>query len=468
MAWKACIALAAVVCIGAGQAGAALFLLSNGQRTLGLAGAAMAGAQVALTRGAEAAWYNPAGMAREERTEALLDGALLESSAWTSAGQTSERLDSGPVSFAWASGPRRGRPRLAFGFFVHTPTANSGEIVVSDQRTVTNSALPPPVRGAVDYDALFPQGVTRTESSQGVARLDVLAVGGGLGLRVADWMRMGLNLRVERVQLAAREQVSLGYRATGDYAGGSSLSGSSQYAAAYAGVADRAVASLGVQVDLASGIALGIVAQSASDHIGGRGSAQVDRADHLTLTIPGTPGSEAAAVVHADGQALPFDLRSPLQWRVGLSFVFDTVAAEFDVERAEPLASYAMFPRLLSTPPSTAAQRLGSLTTAENAVTRYALGVAFAQGNTGTLMLGLRMDPASAVGGDPLFARLDLYRMSTGYYFTRGAASGGVHLSYSTGFDPALSLPSPAGAPTAARSVEIAQWALGLGAAMVF
>jgi hypothetical protein len=458
----------AALVAGAGRAGAGSLLLATAERPFGPAGGGMAGIQTALAGSVDALWANPAGLARETRNELYLDAGTLDLAQFDTGGGTAATLSSAPGAAGWATGPNRTRPRYGMGLFLHTPVWQSTSVRLDDSRTVGAAGLPPPVAGTAPYAALFPDGVQRGEHGQGSAALTVVAPGFGLGVRVLDWMRVGASLRLERVSLRLQESFTQDYAAASSAGGTNVLTGVTQSAAQFSGEADRAVLSIGLQMDLGSQLMLGIVSQQPSQQMAGSGQARVERVDQLRVTQNGLEVQQATSFIHVDAERVSFQLRDPGSLRVGLALLFDELVVEMDLEQTRSLAPYEVFPRLESKAPSTTAAQLPALTTRARAVTRYGIAAAFAQGNRGSWFFGFASDPSPVPSGDPIFRKVDFQRFTSGYYVTRGALSGTVRLGFATADAPAVRFPHVTDDDGVTQSVRSTVWSVGLSGTYVY
>ncbi len=443
-------------------------LLANEVRPFGLAVGGMAGAQTAAAGSVDALWANPAGLAKEPRSELYLDAGTLDSTELTVGGAGNSSIASSPGALGWVSGPTRARPRYGFGFFLHTPTWQSESTRLDESRVVGGAGIPAPVAGGIAYDSLFPGGIQRNEHGAGTGSLSVVAPGFGLGVRVFDWLRVGTSLRLERVSLRMQEDFTQDYAATNSTGGSNLLKGVTQSSAQFAGEANRAIWTLGLQMDLGNQVILGIVSRQPSQQIGGIGQARVDRLDTVQVTQNGLQVQQATSFIHMDKDHIPFKLRDPGSVRVGAAFLFDTLVVEVDLEQTRPLAPYEVFPRLESSPPSTTSAQQPALTTRARGVTSYAIGAAFAQGNQGSWFFGFATDPSPVAGNDPIFRKVDFNRVTSGFYATRGSLSGAVRLSYATANSPAVQFPHVSDDDAVVKPVRITVWSLGLSGSYVY
>jgi hypothetical protein len=435
-------------------------LLGNLTRLPGVAAEGMAGAQVAMTSGPPAVMLNPAGLARAARSDILLDAGAVAWTEWDEGANQPATVRMVPGAAGWSTGPERSRPRLGYGVLLGPPEEQWVAPVLSRASTIRGADLPPAVSGTQPYDTLFPDGIALMERRANFAQLDSIFAAAGFGLRVSDWMRWGASVRLERVALRLREDLTRDFAAAPP-ANTNTLTGSVVSSTDYAGEANRAVIVIGFQVDLAPAIVLGVVSRLPSETLGGAGSARVEQAQNLLVSQGGTPIQQASARIHAAQDALRFDLRAPGSWRIGLAFLFDSAVFEFDIERTQRLGSYAVFPALHSQPPSTSAATFAPLEAGAVETLSYALGTAMALGDRGSLMFGFTTQSATAPKGDAVFRAMDLYRVTGAYYVTRGAGSGAMYAAYTTGESPPAGA-APADTAATPRPVRFSEWMLGV------
>ena len=155
------------------QLKARVLLFPNGERAPGELGAPMAGAQVALASGTEAAWYNPAGMAKEGRTVLSGGGFGPELHDVNINGSQVASLRSVPgfLSFSTSPSSPETRRRFSYGFFLFWPVQNEFSTQLVDDQVIDQQGLPSSLLGPLDLDAIFPEGIDRSESTSGFGEL---------------------------------------------------------------------------------------------------------------------------------------------------------------------------------------------------------------------------------------------------------------------------------------------------------
>lgn len=360
----------------------------------------------------------------------------------------------------WVSGPTRRRPRLGFGFFLHAPTGQSPSDRIDETRTIATADLPAAASGSVSPSA-FPGGIERGESGVSSGALNVMAAGAGLGVRLWDGLRLGVALRMERVSFRLRETFTQSYAAE---EGGNTLSGFTQSSADLAGEASRAVAVVGIQMDVTERMSVAVISRQPSYHLGGSGSVRINRTDSLTVSSGGT----STAFTHMQSNHTPFELLSAGSLRLGIGFRSGTMALELNVEQGLPLGAYKVFPALESGPPSTTAARQDALVTRSNGVTRYGIAALFAQDGDASWLFSFATDPSPVPASDSIFRKMDVYRFTAGYYATRGRFAGAVRLGYETAEAPATRFPHLTDSDAVTAPARFTRWAIGCAGSYVF
>lgn len=444
----------------ANPSSASPLLLATGERPFGPGAGGLGGVQAALAGSVDAAWHNPAGLARDPREEAYLDAGALELGETTLGKNGRSNLTALPGAVGWVSGPTRRRPWLGFGFFVHAPVWQSPSDHIDETRTIATADLPPAASGAVSPGA-FPGGIERGESGISSGALTIVAAGAGLGVRLSDGLRLGAAVRVERVSLRLREAFTQSYAAE---EGGATLSGFTQSSADLAGEANRAVAVVGIQMDVTERVSVALISRQPSYHLGGSGSVRINRTDSLTVSSGGT----STAFTHVQSDHTPFELRSAGSLRLGVGFQSGTMALELDVEQGLPLGAYKVFPALESGPPSTTAARQDALVTRSNGVTRYGIAALFAQDSDASWLFSFATDPSPVPAFDSIFRKMDVYRFTAGYYATRGRFAGAVRLGYETAETPATRFPHLTDSDAVTVPARFTRWTLGCSGSYVF
>jgi hypothetical protein len=435
-------------------------LLTPGERPFGPGAGSLGGIQAALAGSVDAAWLNPAGLARDSREEAYLDAGALELGKVTLGKSARSDLTALPGAVGWVSGPTRRRPRLGFGFFLHTPVWQSPSDRIDQTRTIATADLPPAVAGGVPPTA-FPSGIERGESGVSTGTLTVVASGAGVGFRLSDWLRLGAALRVERVSLRLRETFTQRYAAEEN---GVTLSGFTQSSADLSGQANRAVAVVGIQMDVTEQVTLGLISRQPSYHLGGNGSVRINRTDSLTVSSGGT----SSAFTYIQSDRTSFELRNAGALRLGIGFRSDSMALELDIEQGQALASYKVFPALESEPPSTTAARQDALVTRSNGVTRYGIAALFAQGSDAGWLFSFATDPSPVPASDSVFRKIDVYRFTAGYYATRGRFAGTVRLGYEAAEALNARFPHLTDGDSVTTPVRFTRWSIGWSGSYVF
>lgn len=451
-------------------ASARVLLFPNGSRAPGELGALMAGAQVALASGTEAVWYNPAGMAKEGRTvlTAAGVGAELQDVSFGSSERQAYQPLPGFISFSTSSSPLSPGHRFSYGFFLFWPTASTYSTRLVDERIVNQQSLPSNSANPLDLDALFPDGITRSESSVGTGQLRILAVGTALGYEASEWIRIGLSARWERVQFAEISESSVVYTAgeTAETAG--ELTGFRHTSYELQGELERFVYSVGLQMDFGRLFTAGATYRLPSRSHNGNGSFGLAQSSGLQVGESGVVLTDTQDFSLIAAENLPFTLKSPGEIRLGLAMRLDSFSAELDWTRSQRLGAYQVFPSVASDPVSTQALQIDATETSLNEADHYALGLAFSVGETGSLLFGYAQDNSAVPADDALFRKVDFETISGGYYFTRGGFSGSAGLAYRFAREPGVEIPELGGDTPLSGSISIKILALMVGGSYIF
>lgn len=450
------------VCLGCAWSapGAAQVLVPQWNTQPGELGPLLGGAQAALASGGEALWSNPAGLAHERERRLTVSGDALRWRTAAAEGPAAETVALAPASLAYvqALGRRPGYPRFALGVSLALRTDQRWPTPVESSRPGTSASLPPglpSVEGVVQ--ASFDDSVSVTATGDATGALTVLAPGVGLGLALADWVRFGLALELQRVSLRAQVLRTAVYGATAS-GGAHTLDGQSQLAWSLAGEAWRLAPALGAQFDLTPGVQLGIAWQLPTATVAGSGRLHYQRSDTFAWDVGGGPQSATAAVL-VSRAGLPFRLEAPQRLQVGLALRSDRFLIEFDVYHSAALAPYDVLPESQSGPPSTIALALPAQRTSTRSVLGTAVGMAYARSARTSLLLGLAVDPAPVPPDDPVFRSVTLITVSGGVYHVRGGLSYSLGVRYRDARQAAASVVPPDGGepvPTALALREVA------------
>lgn len=449
--------------------GANVLLFPNGGRAPGELGALMAGAQVALASGTEAAWYNPAGMAKEARTVLTAGGFGAElQEVRPGSGDGAYRPLPGFVSFSTSASPPASANRLSYGFFLYWPVDHSFSTSLTDARVIAQQDIPASLVGPVNLDALFPDGIERSEYTAGFGELLVLTTGAALGYEAFDGIRVGVSVHWEHLRFTESSQSSVVFSAGGTPADTGDLTGFRQTSVTLLGESERLVYTLGIQADIGRRFTMGFTHRLPSRSHKGNGSFRLAQSGGLQVVDSGTVVSDAQEFSQIAEDGLPFVLRQPGESRLGLAWQLESFTVEVDWIRSRRLGSYQVFPTVSSDSASTRALQIDSLNTSLDAANRYALGLGFSVGENGSLLFGYARDRSAVAADDTLFRKVDLNTLSGGYYFTRGGFSGSAGLAYRSGEAPSTPFPRVDGDTTLKGDVSVKSYSMLLGGSYIF
>jgi long-subunit fatty acid transport protein len=447
------------------DADARVLIWPNGERAPGEVGSLMAGAQVAVASGSEAIWYNPAGMAKERRTVLTANQIVVDTDEVSTGSSDGATARAGPGFLAWVTSPsqRRSAHRLSYGFSLTWPIRNRLETRLDSLARIGQEALPDALLGPLDLDAVFPDGIERSEAAQGMGELDVVSPGLALGFVIAPWLRTGLAIRWERVRLAERSQAFVGFSAEGPENSGDSLSGFSRTAATLEGEAARLNYVLGFQLDVARSFSAGLTYRFPSRDERGHGRVFLSRASALTVTRSHQVVLDTEDSFLVDQDEVPFELRTPGELRIGAAFLFDLFSIELDWIRRDALGGYEVFPALESDPAGGGVRQFPSVRTSLQATSSYALGLVLAMGRGASLLAGFAHDASGVPTDDAVFRHFDLTTLSAGYHFARGPFSASLGLVYRFGEESGVNFPDPGGGEVLSNDVSFSSYGFGLG-----
>ena len=446
-----------------------MLIFPNGERTPGELGVFMGGAQVALSSGTEAAWYNPAGMAKESRTVVTAGGFGVDVDEIRVNGSRELVVRPTPGFFSFTTSPTSPRsfPRFAYGFYLWWPVQHELPARFEDSRLVDQGGVPPTLVGATNLNALFPQGIGRQETARGFGELRIISPGFAFGLGLSRWLRAGMSARWERIRFEERSDSRVSF-AAGGLPAPDELNGFTQTSAVFQGDAQRLIYLFGLQVDFGRSFKAGLTYRLPSQNEDGSGDVFFAQQSSLTVTSGGVGVLDNSEFLFAQGDGLPFKLRTPDEFRLGLAMRFENVTAEVDWIRTGSLGSYEVFRALNGSPASTRSFQTARLTTSLNAVNRYAAGLAVAAGDNSAFLFGYARDTSGVPGDDPVFRKVDFDTLSAGYFFSRGALSASTGLVYRSAEEGAAAFPQLGGTGSLPGNVVIKSYSLRVGFSFIF
>jgi long-subunit fatty acid transport protein len=374
----------------------------------------------------------------------------------------------GFISFSTSPSPLSRGHRLSYGFFLFWPIANTYSTRLVDDRTVDQQNLPSNSANPLDLDALFPDGITRSENSAGVGELRILTLGSALGYEASEWLRMGLSVRWERVQFSEISESSVVFSAAESPETAGELTGFRHTSYELQGELERLVYSVGLQVDLGRHFTAGMTYRLPSRSHNGNGSFGLAQSSGLQVGESGVvlTDTQEFSLITADN--LPFTLKLPGEIKLGVAMRLQSFSAELDWTRSQRLGAYQVFPSVSSDPVSTQALQIDATETSLNEVDHYAVGLAFSAGETVSLLFGYAQDNSAVPADDSLYRRVDFETVSGGYYFTRGGFSGSAGLAYRFARESGVVIPELGGDTPLSGSVSIKILALMVGGSYIF
>ncbi len=413
----AALALAALAAPGPSAAQAAgqvslppTLALPNYHRVaVGLTEATEAGAYVARASGPSANWYNPAGLARADRTELNAASTGYEvvslSVGEGEASVTSVGIDQLPSFLAGVvAEPLTPSPRLRLGFSLtkvvswrssldaelEIPRAGGGERVTLGSK--------------VDFYTLVP----------------TVAAGYALG----DSLQVGLAVGAGYTRLDQADPLSDELFVPG-------LQGAALRDARVSGYDVSFLPALGVQWQPLGGLELGVVLRAPGQRLFGKSS--------LTYHgVRGTGGETTSTYLRDDGARfeyrLPFEAAVGLAWRarkweIEANVRYTDGSGVYDVVRSdEPVVSTTYGAGTLTQ----TVQPARPVRYAARSIWSWSLGGRYRLGPGFTVNAGFFFDPSPVKGFSPTFRHVDLYGL------TAGASWRGEHLSFTLGANMAV------------------------------
>lgn len=455
-------------CALALPAAAGPVLYPNGQPMPGELGYLLGGAYAALASGGEAMWYNPAGLADAPRRRLTVGGDLLRSRRITAGGPSVEDAGPGSGSLAYADvlGRAHGFPRYGVGFAF----ADVAQVRLPSRFDHTSQGraadLPPGFPVPPGFDTDFPDGYRLRETGEAEGALRVLSPSVGLAVAPADWFRVGVGLYVERLTMSLRSSGVQTFDGSAN-SGSNTITGDSQRAWSVTGDSLRYATAVGVQMDMAGRLVLGLVWRSPTETLSGSGRLHYQRADDIAIGVgaPGTPQQETAIV---NGDGLPFRLDAPGRVTVAVALRSDRVLVELDAYRVLPQATQQVLPSTETQPPSTLARVLPPVETTGRGALGMALGVAWARSDRTSLVLGIGSHPSAVAADDGVFRNVPVTVISGGVYHVRGDVSGSVGLVHRRASANGVRFPAPDGSEGPPQSVDVVDLAIQAAGSLSF
>jgi len=455
-----------MLCLAAHPAWGRVPLYRDAPRTPGALGGFMAGAQVALAGGAEAGWYNPAGLSRTLRTEIAASGDAL--AVQESPGNDSTSVATPAfVAAVWSFSDRRDAVRVSYG--VHAGWSRLVDVTthLEDDRLVSAAGIPTSVSAGIDLDSLFPEGIRRRESATGSARMRVFSPGFGVGVQPASWLRFGFGLRVEDVALATAGTATATYSADRRPDADVVLDGVTHTTWRLNGHLTRWAYVTGLQMELGPSVSVGLLQRWPSRTQGGNADVHLSRTSRLAVRQNGAQSTPDAFVL-VDETDVPLELRTPGQLTLGVAFRFDTVAVEMDIRQIDAQSDYTVVPAQEAAPPSTTPYRLEPRQSGGVQALHYALGLALSANRNDTLLMGIAQAPTTVPGDDDTFRAVTVNTVTAGFHRAEGAGAWAAGVTYRFVDETGVAFPDAADGPTLSAPLGMTETALRLAGSMLF
>jgi hypothetical protein len=453
--WRILIAVSVFASAAGLPCAAQVLIYPNGQRIPGELAGALGGASIALVTGPESAWINPAGLASDAGPALTAGADTLEYDTTTVSGRSNSRFDAAPAfaAFAWGSGGRRNEPGWGAALALDWPTFIRHRTSTGSTDTIRADKVP----GQIDTGGLdvFEDGIHTRRTGSGVGELRVLSTAFAAAYGPSDAIRFGFSVEWQRVEFLDQSASLTTYRA--DIHDGADQSYRAHVLAEsrFEGQVDRIVPALGVQVRPITGVLLGIYARLPSRFAGGNGSVRWSQSSGAALDSGDSRSAPVSSLATAERAGEEFDLRTPLEAGFGLGFAGSSTSFEFDMVRSYGEPRYSVLAVPESAPPSTSVFQPRAYRTGSVPTTHWRTGFTLSVGDNAAWMLGVRDDSSDVTPDDPVFRRLDLYTVSTGWAVQRGSASASFGLFYQYSSPQHVSFPSPLGDTHSQESVDV-------------
>ena len=449
---------------------ATVLLLPQTAPVLGEVSRGMGGAQTALVNATEALAINPAGLGLETGTTLSASTDVIRWQQLNAGRSSTQFMQAAPgmLSTAMALRETPGFPYFALGAALYGGESQQTQVSFREKRTVPVTGLPTSLGGGVVTEQQFPDGLTLIDHSSGSARLASVHASFGLGVAASAGLRLGIALDFERLQMVQQSTSFHDYSQPTAGDDGSRFTGFSQTSAHYEGQLNRMAYRWGLQWRIFSWLAAGLSMRLPSIPLGREGRARIERLSTLHVADLGLEVLDGSKRIAARENDLDFQLRQPQETRLGIALPSDTAIIELDAIQTEAEPAYEVFPGLESGADSTAAARFGPLTTSSKKTTRYALGLAFAQGGDRVLLLGANVSPSPVPRDDAVFRHMDLAGVNVGFGYGNGPYSGSLGLEMQVAGPARVRYPVTGEDATLTQSTTLRSLGINLSGSVVF
>ena len=429
-------------------------LLPNWGKPPGELGGLMVGAQVALASGAEAGWYNPAGLAKESRTQ--VGGGLIgwDVQQLSAGGESEQVFREQPAAFAVSFSARE--MGLGESVVVGFQVAKTCCAPTQTKLRVGDSGSLPGL-GAAPYSGTVSREITSHFSGE----LADTRPGLALGVAVTPRFRLGWGVAFSRVSFQQQGETLIGYQGSN---GVDTIQGYSHGTLFRRGDAQRIIHSFGFQYDFNSSISLGFAWRLPSGE--GKGGGEVQYSQYGRYDMNGGAVSNSYNVFAGEDSA-SFSLRTPGESTVGMALITNFLIVELDITRRDGLGDYQVFPQAVSRYPSTKVYTLPAALSGGTSTTQVATAAVIPFGEASVITLGVSSAFSSVAQGDGVFTHVDLQRFGGGYSYQEGAFSLSVILGFLSGKSPEALLPQ-ADQTLIASTVTVEEYGAGLGGSWLF
>jgi hypothetical protein len=202
--------------------------------------------------------------------------------------------------------------------------------------------------------------------------------------------------------------------------------------------------------------------------MGGEGSARWAQSSAAAFDHGDGTVSTTSDLVTAEATGRSFDLRSPPEAGFGVGLAGARSAFEIDVVRDFGQPAYTVLSVPESESPSTSVYQPPTLRTESRPVTRWRMSFMLGISDAAAWILGIRDEVSDVPERDPVFRRVNIATVSTGWAAQRRGASATVGVFYRFSGLESVSFPSPLGDDYTNEQVEVQDIGLRLAGTWLF
>ncbi|MDH4121539.1 MAG: outer membrane protein transport protein [Deltaproteobacteria bacterium] len=426
-------------------------LVPNGMDMPGETGVLTGGAQTAMVTGAEAAWYNPAGLTGESSQKISLSSSLFSTRRVSAGAGTAQSYPAGQtfVAFSQPVGD------WAYGLYFARPAV--GDLPLRWRGSVIGAPSPlttfqwPGFTGQVSHAMA---GVSST-------RMEWVEPGAAVGVNLGGGVRVGYRLGYVRMTVQESSQQTDQFQQAG---GASTLTGVSHSMVDRWGEMEWISHTLGVQYHWGKSIRLGLTWRPAVEPLASRGGVRYTQVSQSSLN-GALPVTDTLVV---DQPAAGFRWGQPEVVRFGLALVGEDYLMEMDITSQGALGPRVIQSAQASQPSSTVAFQFPGLTSKFSPVTQVGITTLWTVSETFGWSVAVATDTSPVDNQDPLFRRLDLQTITLGMFEARDEVSWTASFRARLGVNSQAVFPSADGGPGAVTKLTWEEYSLIFGGSLLF